>query len=210
MNRRKLGLLVASAAVFVLSACGSSISSAGSAATVGPEAITNNSLTSQVDEVQTQKGEVAGGANAELVQAVLRRMVITDLLEQASAHMGVSVPDGQVAAAIDDAKTGMGGAEALAAGFLSNNVPASEIERQVRLSLTIDAMGKQMLPDGDGQSQSTAVFDYVVSFGKQIGVDISPRYGTWDADKLAIGPQPTDLSVPPAESLIPVPVQPTG
>lgn len=205
MNRRQWGLIAAGAAGLLLSACGSSFSSAGAAANVGPDVIANSALSAQVADVQSQKGDPAGEPDAEMVQGTLRRIIITDLIEQAAAEQAITVSQGQVDAKIDDARTGMGGKEALEAAFLANGVPASEIEHQVRVSLMLDALGQKLLPDGDGQAQSTAVYDYVVKLAARVGVDVSPRYGTWDPTQLAVGPLPTDLSVPSADSLVALP-----
>lgn len=208
MSRRKVGLLAVAALALVLSACGGSLSNAGAAANVGGTPISNQELTSTVDAVQQQKGEAVAAPDAALTQEILRRLIITDIVQRAAAEKGVSVPQGNVAAAIDDAKKNLGGDDGLAAAFLGNNVPREEIETQVRLSLVIDALGKAMMPDADSQTQSQAVFDYVVKYAEQLGVDVSPRYGTWIPDKLQVGPVPSDLSTPmTAEDLTALPAE---
>ena len=82
----------------------------------------------------------------------------------------------------------------LIAAYLDSNVPAQAIDQQVQLSLQVQKLGSALAPDADPNGQQQAVVQYVTGFGVLEGVTVSPRFGTWDAATLTVGPLPSDLS----------------
>jgi hypothetical protein len=80
--------------------------------------------------------------------------------------------------------------------LLQSDIPPSAASDQVRVSLLVREMGLLLDPNGDPQTQNTAVFEYVVALSEELDVSISPRFGTWNPDQLALGPLPDDLSTP--------------
>ena len=60
-------------------------------------------------------------------------------------------------------------------------------------------LGQALAPTADIQGQSDAVVAAIVETSMVAGTEVSPRFGTWDATKLAIGPVPSDLSALPAD-----------
>ena len=199
MSKRRVmvGIVVATAATLLVSACGAT-PSAGAAATVGDRTIANDVLASQVDAVQQAKLGVSGQPDAALVADVLQRLVITDLVDVGAAKEGVVVTQGQVDQALSAAEQQLGGRGSLLKAFLDSNVPEGAIEDQIRLSVQVDELGKKLAPNGAAQDQQQAVFTYIVQLGKELGTQVSPRYGTWVDDQLQVGPTPTDLSLPQA------------
>ena len=94
--------------------------------------------------------------------------------------------------------------------FLDSDVPSASIAPQIELSLQVHKLGPALAPDADPQGQQQAVVQYVTGLGVQEGVEVSPRFGTWDAAALTIGPLPSDLStsaqVPdPLAEILPAP-----
>jgi hypothetical protein len=61
-------------------------------------------------------------------------------------------------------------------------------------------MGVVLDPEGDPQTQNSAVFEYVVALSEELDVTVSPRFGTWDPAQLSLGPVPDDLSTPAAQA----------
>lgn len=196
MRRRGIVALATSlalAASVSLAGC-AGLGEAGSAATVGDVQISTDALASQTEEIQEQRGVPAGSADSALTLAVLQRLVITELVGQAAAAQGVTVSQGEIDAATAEFEAQLGGADALRAAYLDSNVPASAIEGQVDLSLQVQKLGATLAPDADPNSQQQAVVQYITGFGIQEGVTVSPRFGTWDAGTLTVGPLPSDLS----------------
>ena len=205
---RGRGVAVAAAALALfLSSCAST-ASAGAAATVGDLEISNDTLTSQVNAVQQAKLGSSGMPDAALVNDVLQRLVITDLVTVAAERNGVSATQGQVDQARAGAEAQLGGPGSLIKAFLDSNVPESAIDDQLRISVLVQGLGGALAPQADAQGQQQAVFEYVVALSNELGTQVSPRYGTWDAQQLQIGPVPSDLSAPqatedPLASLVP-------
>lgn len=197
VNRMAGAVLGAIVLAVVATGCASA-PSAGAAATLGSREIANDTVTSEINEVQLQRGVQAGAPDAALVTEVLQRMMITDLVDEAAVRNGVDVTQGQVDQAMSEAATQLGGKDQLISVFLDSNVPESAIPSQFKLSLQVEALGALLAPGADPNAQQQAVFGYAVDLGKELDVRVSPRYGTWVPDQLQLGPVPTDLSTPQA------------
>lgn len=198
-TRRAFAASVAVVALsgWALSGC-ANLGEAGAAATVGDVQISTERLAGDVAAVNEQRGVPAGSANSALTLSVLQRLVITELVDQAATAQGVTVTQGEIDSATRGLEAQLGGVDALAAAFLDSDVPASNIPRQVELSLQVQKLGATLAPDAEGSGQQQAVLQYVTGFGIQQGVAVSPRFGTWEPGTLTIGPVPSDLSTVPA------------
>ncbi|MEZ5115299.1 MAG: SurA N-terminal domain-containing protein [Candidatus Nanopelagicales bacterium] len=212
--RRLAAAAAALAAVSVLSGCGGSGTlQAGAAAVVGETRIATSQLADQVREVNTANDLPADEPDAELTRTTLERLVTNELVAQTAQAEGVEISQGQIDAALKAYSDQLGGQSEVEAAFLQSSIPASAIDATVLLSLQVDGLGRALSPDGSVEEQQRAAFDAVVEQGKAEGVEVSPRFGTWVADELRIGPLPTDLAVPPAETAtdgtieVPVPEQ---
>lgn len=188
--------VVAVVVAVTLTAC-AGLGEAGSAASVGDVQVTTDFLSEQVDAVQEQRGETPGAPDNALVLGILQRLIITELVGQAATAQNITITQGDIDAAQAELEAQLGGAEALTAAFLDSDVPAGSISQQVQLSLQVQALGMFLAPDADPESQQLAVVQYVTGWGVQEGVEVSPRFGTWDAGRLTIGPTPSDLSFRP-------------
>jgi hypothetical protein len=202
-------MIVASVAALALAGC-ANLGEAGSAATVGDVQISTDRLAGDVGAVNEQRGVPAGTANSALTLSVLQRLIITELVDQAASAQGVEITQGEIDSATAGLEAQLGSPEALEAAFLDSDVPASSIPRQVELSLQVQRLGATLVPDADPSGQQQAVLQYVTGFGIQQGVQVSPRFGTWEAGTLTIGPVPSDLSttpsgVDPLADIIPAP-----
>lgn len=202
-------VVVAAVAALALAGC-AGLGQAGAAADVGAVQISTETLASDVASVQEQRGVAAGTADTALTLSVLQRLIITELVDQAASAQGVTVTQGQIDAAKAQLEAQVGGPDALVAAYLDADVPVSGITRQLALSIQVQQLGATLAPDADPTGQQQAVLQYVTGFGIQEGIEVSPRFGTWDAGALTIGPLPTDLSttvevVDPLAELIPAP-----
>lgn len=207
--RRALAVCFATTVVAIGVAGCASVGDAGSAAVVGDTHISTGDVDTQVQEVQQARGTELDRPSQGLVTDTVRRLVITDLVNQACASKGVSVTQGQVDDYFNQVATGLGGEQAMEQLFLDNNVPPSAMKEQVRLSLQLDALGKALVPAGGDADPKAAAAAFVIDYGNQVGIEVSPRFGTWEPDKLAVGPLPTDLATPASGDLT-IPLSPAG
>jgi len=206
MMRRGVMVIVASLA---LAGC-AGLGQAGAAADVGATQISTEALASDVAAVQEQRDVPPGTSDAALTLSVLQRLIITELVDQAATAQGVSVTQGEIDTARAQLEAQLGGPEAVVAAYLDTDVPAASIPRQVELSIQVQKLGATLVPDADPEGQQQAVVQYVTGFGLQEGVEVSPRFGTWEAGALRIGPLPSDLSsavtpIDPLAEILPAP-----
>ena len=193
--------LFLAAAVLAASGCAGPIP-AGSAAIVGEDRVTTDALAGQVAEIQRGLGQPVDTPDEGLLRSVLQRMIVVELVEVAAERQGIDVPQGEVDAAILTAEAQLGSREAIDESLLQSNVPPSELERWIRFNLLIEALARSLVPEAPPEQQQAALFEYVVATGEEIGVTVSPRFGTWNPADLQIGPTPTDLSIVPSSPVL--------
>ncbi|MBK6763316.1 MAG: hypothetical protein IPG68_08575 [Micrococcales bacterium] len=88
-----------------------------------------------------------------------------------------------------------GGQQALEEGALQAGVVPEMIPDVIRTTLLIEAMTKGTIT-GDDPTGQTGLLTQVQQLSDELDPKVSPRFGTWDAEQLAVGALPEDLSVP--------------
>ncbi len=183
-------------ATVVLSAC--SAQEAGSAATLGDSRITEDQLTTAVQDVLVAQGQPSDTPDAAVTTQTLGRMIVVDLVDTLATREGIQISEGrideQIAAYIGQA----GDQAAMESTFIQQGVAPSQIESVIRLNLQAQDLGVKLDPSGTAEEQGAAVFAAVTALSDELDVTSSPRYGTWDPTLLQVGPIPDDLSTPPS------------
>lgn len=178
------------AAGVVLAGCGPTLS--GSAALVGDERLTDSDLSQATTELTTKLGIPE---SAQVSQAVLSRWVVAELVDELATRKGIDVTKGAVDSAIADEAERAGGQEALETSALQAGVLPDMIPDVVRTSLLIEQMTKTTIT-GDDPTGQTGLLTQVQALSDEIQPQVSPRFGTWDAQQLSVGALPDDLSTP--------------
>ena len=178
------------AAGIALSACGPTLS--GSAAVVGDQRLTDSELAQTTSQLTTGLGIPD---SPQVSQAVLSRWVVTELVDELAARKGISVTKGDVDAAIADEAKRAGGQQALEGSALQAGVVPEMIPDVIRTTLLIDAMTKVTIT-GDDPTGQTGLLTQVQQLSDELDPQVSPRFGTWDAEQLSVGALPEDLSTP--------------
>jgi hypothetical protein len=168
----KLRAAIAAVAVLALSAC--SGQTAGSAAIVGDTRITDATISAEVENLLTAQGKSLDDASPSMMATALGRAVTTELVDQVATKEGVTVNEGEIDAVLD------------AYGEQAGGIAEFQVEK----------LGLKLAPNESPDMQSLAVFQTIGAYSEEVGVEISPRYGAWDAANLTIGPPPDDLSTP--------------
>jgi hypothetical protein len=190
-RRRRTALLLTAAiaaAAPLLTACGSE-AHPGAAAVVGGERITVSQLESRVDEVRAaQRAAVPDEAQYQqaiartgsLTRDTLHGMVLDRVLERAARDEGVSVTPREVQEMRAGLEQQAGGAEALEAAWLQQyGIPPQRLDDNLRLQLQAQKLAQRL-----GTDTSRPEFWKALSeAGKELDVDVNPRYGSWDAEK---------------------------
>lgn len=193
--RRSIGAAVLAGAALLISACGGQ--PAGSAATLGDSRISEVELTNVVQEVLAAQGKPVDSADEALTADTLGRMIIIDLVDELAARQGVVASQGAIDQELVAYVNQVGGEDAMVNTFVQQGVAPSQIEDVVRLSILAEQLGVALAPDATAEEQSQIVYDAAVALSNELDVQVSPRYGTWDASTLSLGPTPNDLSAPP-------------
>lgn len=184
--------------VVFLAGCSSNPIQAGAAAVVGTEQIKESTVADQVAEVQRARGLAPEAPDETLVRQTLERLVTETVIMQLAEQNDVSVTQGEVDRLFFGFEEQAGGRAELEKLLLEQGVPASQVESVARLNVYIEALGRKLAPNADVGEQGQIVFTAAVEYADEVGVQVSPRFGTWDAQQFIMGPVPTDLATPPA------------
>ena len=191
--------VISGAVVAGLTLTGCGAATAGAAAVVGDTRISEQTLTSNVQEVLVSHQKSPNTSDASLISAVLNRLVTSELVNVLAAEKGVTVTQGAIDSTLQGYVQQAGGEAEVQNVLLQRNVAPSQIEAFVRTNVLAQMLGQALAPSADIQGQSDAVVAAVIETSMVVGTEVSPRFGTWDATKLAIGPVPSDLSALPAD-----------
>ncbi|CAL9482097.1 hypothetical protein SUDANB176_03069 [Streptomyces sp. enrichment culture] len=192
MHRRRRTALLLTAAIAaaapLLTACGND-AHPGAAAVVGDQRITVSQLENRVNEVrEAQREAVPDEAQYEQVVArtgsltrdTLHGMVLDRVLQHAARDAGVTVTPREVQRMRSGLEEQAGGPEALEAAWLQQyGVPPQRLDENLRIQLEAQKLAERL-----GTETGRPEFWKALSeAGKDLGVDLNPRYGTWDAEK---------------------------
>lgn len=202
MTRRPATALASLIGVALLATGCGGASAAGSAALLGDSSVTTEEVAAQVAAVHRANGEPVDQVDEQLTRATVERLTIDDLVTQGAERLGVTVDQGSIDRALAGYDESLGGRENVEKAFLQNGVPAEAIPQTVSLSLRAEGIGQALAPGGAPEEQQQAVYDYLVELSDELGVTVSPRFGTWDPLNLSLGPRPSDISVPAADQLL--------
>jgi len=181
-------------AALALSACSSQ--TAGSAAVIGDTRITDSSVSTEVEGLLAAQGRSIDDASPTMMSTALGRAVTTELVDQFATREGITVNQGEIDAVLDAYSEQAGGLAEFESYLLTQDVAPDQITSIIRLNIQVEKLGQKLAPGESPDMQSLAVFQSVGRYSEEVGVEISPRYGSWDAANLTIGPPPDDLSTP--------------
>lgn len=186
------------AAVLGLAACGQG--QPGDAATIDDRRIGILELQESTRELLDARAaaEQRGAAPLEpaddgsVQRGVLTQLVRGELLEEAAERNGVQVSEGQVDELLREFEQQAGGRRPLEQDLVASGVPPSRLRDIVRFIANQNALGERLAPQaGDPEQRQTALRDLLVETARQAGVEVNPRYGTWDAERLEVAGSPS-------------------
>ncbi|MFE2430972.1 SurA N-terminal domain-containing protein [Streptomyces sp. NPDC059373] len=194
MLRRRTALSFAAAAVLVatplLTSCGTP--RPGAAAVVGGQRITVAAVQTRVDAVRAaqEKSPQAAQlieASSNLQSTTVHTLVEARVIDRAAKDAGVSVTTHEVQQARAAAEKQAGGSASLEAQVLQTYamVPA-DIDDSIRTDLTLQKVAKHYGADMQTAAGQTEVFKVLQQTSDKLGIDVNPRYGTWDSKKLTL------------------------
>ena len=171
---------------------------AGAAATYGDGRISEADLNAQVREVLAAQGKPLDTSDPGVAAGVLRRMLTEDLVDMLAASVGVTINQGSIDGMKAQYISQAGSEEAFNASLAQQGVAPSQIDDAIKLNLQAQALGMALDPSGTPETQGQAVFSAVGGLSDELGVEISPRYGSWDPMTVSIGPAIDDVATLPS------------
>jgi hypothetical protein len=210
---RATAVAAAALAAVLLSGCASSL--AGSATVVGGVAVSDRDIAVAVDELLAQVAGVEGAQpidEATATRVTVERYTRSLLFAEAAAREGITVTQAEVDEIVAQTVEGQFGGDRVAfenALATQQAVPASEVGEFARDFVLRTKVVEKVAPTGDTE----VISEYLVRLSDEIGVEVSPRFGTWDAANVSVGAVPDDLSTPaPAapQPVRPAPIAPAG
>lgn len=182
-------VLVAVTAVLLTAGC-SFGSNAGAAAVVGGKQISSSDV---ADHVNTARNEIEN-TNPEFLQdvpgmaqisrMVVDRLILEEILAHAQKKLDIKISDADVAAYREEVFRNYG-EEAVVAQLLSRNgVQRADVDKfmhDIMLQREIMALLAPGMPE---EIQAPALYKYLSGIVTEQGVDVSPRYGSWDPESM--------------------------
>ncbi|MFD0144592.1 MULTISPECIES: SurA N-terminal domain-containing protein [unclassified Streptomyces] len=179
------------AAAPLLTACGGE-AHPGAAAVVGGERIEVSSLQAQVADVRaaqqaSPQAEQLIQATGDLSREKLNVMIFDRVVDRVAEDNGITATRGEIQQARDEFTQQSGGAEQLAATLLQQQgVAPDQIDGVVRRTVLMNKIAAKLgiANTPEGQKKLTEVF---TAASKDLGIDVNPRFGTWDDAKIQLG-----------------------
>ncbi|MER5981058.1 SurA N-terminal domain-containing protein [Streptomyces sp. NPDC001857] len=192
-RRRRTALLLSAAIVAagpLLTACGNE-AHPGAAAVVGGQRITVSQLEERVDEVRAaQRAAVPDDARyaqvvartGTLARDTLHGMILDQVLHRAAADAGVTVSRKEVQAMRAGLEQQAGGAKGLETTWLQQyGIPPQRLDDNLRLQLEAQKLAARLGAD----TSQPAFWKALSKASRDLGVDLNPRYGDWDVQKVS-------------------------
>jgi hypothetical protein len=167
--------------VAVLTGCSDSPKLAGSAVVINGKVIPASAVAERVDKVRAQIQETDPSLISEVPsliqinQRAVDHFVRASLFEEAVEREGVKVTD--------------------------RDVPADDVEGFMREIMIQRILMEKLAPGEDNQTQFEAMTNYLTALSEELGVELNPRFGTWDPSNLISTPGDETLAVPLSISL---------
>jgi hypothetical protein len=188
--------------VAVLTGCSDSPKLAGSAVVINGEVIPASAVAERVDKVRAQIQVTDPALISEVPsliqinQRAVDHFVRASLFEEAVAREGIKVTDRDVAAYRDEVFAQYSKESIEAQLAAQNAVPADDVEGFMR-EIMIQRILMEKLAPGARQPNTICSHDRLLTaLSDELGVELNPRFGTWDPSNLISTPGDETLAVP--------------
>ncbi|WP_145500756.1 SurA N-terminal domain-containing protein [Streptomyces sp. CFMR 7] len=196
MHRRRRTALAVSAATLLaaplLAACGNE-AHPGAAAVVGGERIEVSAVQAQAADVraaQESSPEAAQLVNksGQLNRAKLHGLIFGRILDKAAEDAGVTVTRKEIQEARTASRAQAGGEEQLRAMMLQQRwVAPEQIDNDMRQEVLLPKLAKALGADLGTPAGQQVVGEALTKASKALDIDVNPRFGAWDDQKMQLG-----------------------
>ncbi len=200
MKIRSVAIVVGVA--LCLSACASGPQLAGSAAIVDNKVIPQSLVTEKVNEVRAELEQMPTGAVSQipsltlLSAMVLDHLVLEKILDKALQDQKVTITDAQVEAFKQNVFAQYGEETIRTQVMSQNGVSSKDLDKFMRMILSENVIAKLVAPNAAQADQTTAMVKYLGDLSRTMNVQLSPRFGQWNPNKLQADGGDITLSQP--------------
>jgi len=176
------------AVLFLVTGC----AGMSSGISVGEEDIKSTQIQGVVDEILAARKTV-DTAGMELIvgKQLLRNQaqfaVIRILFNQIAIDKNFTISNSDVAARRGDVINQVGGLDRLEPALVSANLAASTFDEYLRILIIVDRLNESFISSGIPEALvSQEVSKTLVATAEKLGVEVNPKYGTWNPITAAI------------------------
>jgi parvulin-like peptidyl-prolyl isomerase len=148
-------------------------------------------------------GQPPGEPPSGWALATTQRLVRDALVQAKAADLGVQVTQAEIEQGVAGFAASYGGLEALEQAALQSGIPVEALDDFVRSALLVEEIGQVLEPSADAAAQQAATSAELAEYSDEIGLEVSPRYGTWNSETLEIVPGSTVAEPADAEPATP-------
>jgi hypothetical protein len=190
---------VAVVAVSILALTGCATQKAGSAAVAGDERLTEAQLTDlydELDELYNVNPDAQRLPNDQLTLSVLSWWVNEQLIGTIAKEEGLTATQAQI-----DEVLGADQQQRDAIS-LGNGIPPSRLEAAAEVYVLSSALTDSLAEPGATKEETdAALLARLQETADEIGVSISPRFGTWNSETVSVEPRNPDRLSSPADGV---------
>jgi hypothetical protein len=179
---KKILSLIAVLSLATLTACGQ----ANSAVTLGDINISQTEFQKSIDTLLSERegvdiSQMQLQSGGDLNRSQLRFMIITTVFDEIAKELKLDVTKTEVTTTAQALITQSGGEEALATNLVAAQIASTNFDRYVRAIIISDKLTAALQASGISEAEVDArISELVTAKGKELGITVNPRYGTWD------------------------------
>ena len=201
-TRRRLTAIIGIGAVAVtIGLSGCSTPTAGAAAVIGDQRISESTLNSEVQAILTLQGLPSTDSSNELITSTLDQMITAILVDELSSREKIVVTQGEIDNLRLQYVAQAGGQQAFEDQIGQQGIAIQDVDSIIRVNIQVSKLGDAISPNTEPEAKSAAVFVAISALSSELGTEVSPRFGTWDPENLTVGPNANSLSEPQSVDL---------
>lgn len=175
-----------------LTGCGTP--TAGAAAVVGDQRISESTLNAEVQSVLALQGLPSTDSSNELISNTLDQMITEILVNELASREKIEVTQGEIDNLRLQYITQAGGSQAFEEQIGQQGISLADVDSIIRVNVQVSKLGDVLAPNTEPDAKSAAVFVAISELSSELGTEVSPRFGTWDPENLTVGPSENSLS----------------
>ena len=194
--KRKVLVALSIVSAVVLTGC----SQVNTAAKVGNKIITTNEIQTSVNNILKERsGRDLTNSNlptgSKLNVSVLQFHLYSALFDAIAKGTKMPVSDGDIARERASIVAQVGGEDKLNAALAGASIAQSDFQRYMRSVVIVAKLKQALVAAGDKSTDGSGLQNVIIAAGKQEGVEINPRYGSWNAASGTIELAPANPAV---------------